>query len=289
MHDHLVRATAPGFRAFAAVTTNLVDEARRRHNCFPVATAALGRTMTGSLLLAANLKTAESLTVRISGNGPLAEIVADAYPDGSVRGYVKNPFVDLPLNNGKWDVGQAVGTGHIYVTRFVGLKQPFSGSASLTSGEIAEDITHYLTVSEQTPSSVALGVLIAPDTTTAAAGGIFIQALPGATEDVLIKLEENLHQLPAVSQMVASGKDAEAILATVFTGLELTVYDSLDLRFNCRCSRDRVRNMLISLGAAEIGEMVAEGHAEICCHFCSEKYQFDTLELTEILKQLETT
>jgi len=289
MHDHLVRATAPGFRAFAAVTTNLVEEARRRHNCFPVATAALGRTMTGSLLLAANLKTAESLTVRISGNGPLADIVADAYPDGSVRGYVKNPFVDLPLNNGKWDVGQAVGTGHIYVTRFVGLKQPFIGSASLTSGEIAEDITHYLTVSEQTPSSVALGVLIAPDTTTVAAGGIFIQTLPGATDDVLSKLEENLHQLPAVSQMVASGKGAEAILATVFTGLELTVYDSLDLRFNCRCSRDRVLNMLISLGVDEIREMVAEGHAEICCHFCSEKYQFDTWELTEILEQLETT
>ncbi|HWR44798.1 Hsp33 family molecular chaperone HslO [Sporomusa sp.] len=287
MHDHLIRATAPGIRAFAAVTTNLVEEARRRHDCFPVATAALGRTMTGALLMAANLKTAERLTIRISGNGPLGEIVTDASPDGSVRGYVKNPFVDLPLNNGKLAVGQAVGSGHIYVTRFVGLKQPFTGSAALVSGEIAEDITQYLTVSEQTPSSVALGVLIAPDTTTLAAGGFFIQALPGAEEDALMKLEDNLRHIPPVSHMIHSGQDAKGILETVFSGLPTTVYDSLNLRFNCQCSRERVQSMLVSLGADEIKEMAAEGQAEVCCHFCNEKYQFDARELADISKQLE--
>jgi molecular chaperone Hsp33 len=288
MHDHLIRATAPGIRAFAAVTTNLVEEARRRHDCFPVATAALGRTMTGALLMAANLKTAENLTIRISGNGPLGEIVADASPDGSVRGYVRNPFVDLPLKNGKLDVGQAVGSGHIYVTRFAGLKQPFTGSAALVSGEIAEDLTHYLTVSEQTPSSVALGVLIAPDTTTLAAGGFFIQALPGAEEDALTRLEDNLRHIPPVSQMVHNGQDAKGILETIFCGLPTTVYDTLNVKFNCQCSRERVQGMLVSLGADEIKAMVAEGQAEVCCHFCNEKYQFDSKELTNILEQFAT-
>lgn len=287
MHDHLIRATAPGIRGFAAITTNLAEEARRRHDCFPVAAAALGRTMTGALLMAANLKTAESLTVRISGDGPLKEIVADASPDGSVRGYVRNPFVDLPLNNGKLAVGQAVGNGHIYVTRFVGLKQPFTGSAELVSGEIAEDITQYLTVSEQTPSSVSLGVLIAPDTTVAAAGGFFIQALPGAEEEVLIKLEDNLRHIPPVSQMVYNGQDAKGILETVFAGLPITIYEGMDLSFNCRCSRERVKNMLVSLGSEEIKQLIDEGEAEVCCHFCSEKYRFDDQELTGILKCIE--
>jgi molecular chaperone Hsp33 len=244
--------------------------------------------MTGALLLAANLKTAESLTVRISGDGPLQEIVTDAYPDGSVRGYVRNPYVDLPLKQGKWDVGQAVGKGHIYVTRFVGLKQPFTGSAALVSGEIAEDITQYLTVSEQTPSSVALGVLVAPDTTVAAAGGFFIQALPGAEEDSIIQLENNLQHLPPVSQMVNSGKDATGILETVFAGLPIKTYDPLALAFNCQCSRKRVENMLISLGADEIQAMIADGQAEVCCHFCSEKYQFSARELTALLQEFDT-
>lgn len=286
MHDHLIRATAPGVRAFAAITTSLVEEARRRHNCFPVATAALGRTMTGALLMAANLKTAESLTIRISGDGPLGEIVADASPAGTVRGYVKNAFVDLPLHNGKWAVGQAVGKGHIYVTRFVGLKQPFTGSAELVSGEIAEDITNYLTVSEQTPSSVALGVLIGQDATVAAAGGFFIQALPGAEEEVLVQVEDNLRQLPPVSQMVQDGQDAAGILKKVFAGLAITVYDPLNLQFHCHCSRERVESMLASLGANEIQEMAAEGQAEVCCHFCGEKYLFTANELTQILNHI---
>ncbi len=286
MHDHLIRATAPGVRAFAAITTSLVEEARRRHNCFPVATAALGRTMTGALLMAANLKTAESLTIRISGDGPLGEIVADASPAGTVRGYVKNAWVDLPLHNGKWAVGQAVGKGHIYVTRFAGLKQPFTGSAELVSGEIAEDITQYLTVSEQTPASVALGVLIGRDATVAAAGGFFIQALPGAEEEVLVQVEDNLRQLPPVSQLVQAGQDAAGIVKQVFAGLAVTVYDPLNLQFHCHCSRERVESMLASLGANEIQEMATEGQAEVCCHFCGEKYLFAANELTQILSHI---
>lgn len=225
MEDHVIRATAPGLRAFAAVTTNLTDEARRRHNCYPVAAAALGRTMTAALLLATNLKADESITVRISGDGPLGEIIADATARGSVRGYVKNPQIDLPLQEGKLDVGKAVGAGNIFVTRFTGLKRPFTGSAPLVSGEIAEDVTNYLLTSEQTPSSVALGVLVGPDYTVQAAGGFLVQALPGAADEVIDKLEQNLASLRPVSHLIKAGYGAADILEKIFTGLSINLYE----------------------------------------------------------------
>ncbi|BBB93046.1 MAG TPA: Hsp33 family molecular chaperone HslO [Methylomusa anaerophila] len=283
MADHLMRATVPGARGFAAVTTTLVEEARKRHNCSPVAAAALGRTLTGAILLAANLKTAEALTIRIAGSGPLGEIVADAYSNGSARGYVRNPYVDLPLKNGKLDVGGAVGAGFIHITRFTQLKHPFTGSSELVSGEIAEDITHYLTVSEQTPSSVALGVLIAPDTTVAAAGGFFIQALPGITDDILTLLENNISQIPPVSQLVSEGYNAKSILETVFKGIPITLYEETPVVFDCQCDRERVSNMLQNLGQKELEAMIEEeGQAEVTCHFCNEKYHFDKAELAAL-------
>lgn len=280
--DHIVRATVPGVRGFAAVTTQLVEEARKRHDCYPVTAAALGRTLTASLLLADNLKTKESLTVRISGDGPAGEIVADAEP-GIVRGYIRNPHVDLPLRGIKLDVGRAVGRGNIYVTRFTGLKQPFTGSAPLVSGEIAEDVTNYLMVSEQTPSSVALGVLVDTDLTVIAAGGFIIQPLPGVSDEVLTVIEKTLTTLPPVSSMVRSGYDAQKILKTVFSGLDVTTYQPQPLTFKCRCSRERVKNMLISLGAQELKEMIAEGKAEVRCHFCGDAYQFTKVELENLL------
>lgn len=284
MPDSLIRATAPGVRAFAAITTKLVDEARQRHNCYPVASAALGRTMTAALLLAANLKSDESLTIRIAGDGPLGETIADAHASGTVRGYVRNPFVDLPLKGTKLDVGKAVGQGHIYVTRFTGMKQPFTGSAPLVSGEIGEDVTNYLMVSEQTPSSVGLGVLVNPDLSIQAAGGFIIQALPGADDNTLDKIEQNLAKLPPVSTMVNDGKDASGIIRMLFAGLPITFYDEMPVKFSCPCSRERVGNMLISLGAAEITDMIKEGKAEVCCHFCAEKYQFNREELQALLQ-----
>lgn len=283
MNDHLVRATASGVRMFAAVTTDLVEEARSRHDCYPVATAALGRTMTAALLMAANLKTDESITIRIAGNGPLGDSIADANANGTVRGYVKNPHVDLPLCNGKLDVGTAVGRGQIYVTRFTGLKQPFTGSALLVNGEIAEDITSYLTVSEQTPSSVALGVLVQPDLTVKAAGGFLLQAMPDVTDEVLTKLEQNLAQLSPISQMISEGQDAASIINTVLAGLNITLYQPVPLAFSCSCSRERVEKVLISLGKQELSEMIAEGQAEVCCHFCGEEYQFSREELERLL------
>ena len=193
MKDTLVKAIAGDFRIYAARTTTLVGEAVRRHDCHPVAAAALGRTMTGALLLAANLKNEEALTVKFAGDGPLGTVVADAVPEGFVRGCVDHPQADLPLNAaGKLDVGAGVGAGLVSVTRFTGLKEPVVGSCEILTGEIAEDLTKYLYDSEQTPSSVALGVLVAPDFTILAAGGFFVQPLPGASEEGLTRLEENL-------------------------------------------------------------------------------------------------
>lgn len=284
MKDHLIRATVPGMRGFAAVTTELAEEARKRHESFPIATAALARTMTAACLLAANLKTEESVTIRIIGDGPIGQIIADAHPDGSVRGYVKNPFVDLPLRDGKLDVGKAVGAGHVHVTRFTGMKQPFTGTTELVTGEIAEDITNYLLESEQTPSSVALGALVDTDTSVIASGGFLIQALPDADDQVISQVEQNLSSLAPVSRMIEQGDSAYDIIAKVFAGLPITVYDDQKgLFFQCPCSVERVENVIISLGVQELGEMVEEGKAEVKCHFCGEYYRFNQDELSVLL------
>ncbi|HWR39853.1 MAG TPA: Hsp33 family molecular chaperone HslO [Patescibacteria group bacterium] len=287
MHDHLIRVTAPGVRAFAAVTTQLTEEARRRHNCYPVAAAALGRTMTAALLMAANLKTTEeSITVRIKGDGPLGEIVADACAAGSVRGYVRHPQIDLPLRGGKLDVGGAVGAGQLNVTRFNDRKQPFTGTCDLVSGEIAEDVTQYLTVSEQTPSSVGLGVLVQPDLSVSAAGGFILQVMPGITEEVLERLEKNLSVLPSVTNILSARPEAQALTELLFDGLPTTFHDSMPVQFQCTCTRQRVQNMLVSLGQTEVASMHDEGKAEIICHFCGEKYFFTQEELGYTLSLL---
>ncbi|MBP2650053.1 MAG: 33 kDa chaperonin [Firmicutes bacterium] len=286
MTDHLAKATFSGVRAFAAVTTDLVEEARQRHECYPIATAALGRTMTAALLLAADLKTEAAITVRIAGDGQLGKVVADASSQGKVRGYVENPQVELMLSNGKLDVGRAVGAGNIFVSRFTtGTNQPFTGSAPLISGEIAEDIANYLFVSEQTPSTVSLGVLVNPDLTTAAAGGFFVQAMPGAEDEVLAAVEKNLADMPPISELVGQGNDANAILQRIFAGMSAKIFAAAPLEFYCQCSIERVEDMLVSLGKEELSSMVDEGKAEITCHFCGEKYHFTKERLKELLDQ----
>jgi molecular chaperone Hsp33 len=285
MKDYLIKATVPGVRAFCTVTTESVAEAVTRHDCYPIAAAALGRTMTASLLLAANLKTDECITIRICGNGPLGEVVADAGANGIVRGTVRNPHIDLPLKNGKLDVGGAIGIGLISVTRFTGMKQPFTGSSHLVTGEIAEDLTNYLACSEQTPSSVGLGVLVDPDLSVSAAGGFFIQALPECEEEVLAKVEENLATLPPVSQMIKEGITPEQMAERIFAGLPVIIYDPMKVEFGCQCSKERIEEVLVSIGEEEIDSLIAEGKAEVCCHFCTEKYQFDKAELEAIKKR----
>ena len=284
MKDHLVKATAEGVRVFAAVTTNLVGEAVRRHDCYPVAAAALGRTMTGALLFAANLKNEEAITIKIQGNGPLGKIVADAVPEGYTRGYVDNPHVDLPINaKGKIDVAGGVGrNGLVTVTRFTGLKKNITGSAEIVSGEIAEDLINYLYISEQTPSSIGLGVLVDTDLSIKAAGGFFVQPLPNASDEVLDKLEENLSKIKSVTELVTDGLDAKGIITKIFEGLDVNFLTTTDLNFHCHCNRQRIEEVLMSLNHDDLQSLIDDGHAEVCCQFCGHKYQFTAEELKRL-------
>ena len=216
--DQLVKAIVAGgaLRAYAAVTTDAVAEAMRRHDCYPVAAAALGRTMTGALLLAANLKNKESVTIKFKGDGALGTVTADATAEGSVRGYVDHPHTNLPLNPlGKIDVGGGIGRGILTVTRFTGLKEPVTGSVDITTGEVADDLINYLYTSEQTPSSIGLGVLVSPELRCLGAGGFFVQPLPGASDEVIDKLESNLRLVSSVSHMVEQGMDARGIIGVL--------------------------------------------------------------------------
>ena len=221
--DRLCKATAEDVRVYAAVTTGLVGEAARRHRCGALATAALGRVMTGALLLAANLKNRECLTVKFQGDGPLGQIVADASADGAARGYVVHPEVELPLTNGKLSVGQGVGRGLLSVTRFTGLKEPVTGTCEIFSGEIAEDLTRYLFQSEQTPSGVGLGVLVGRNGETEAAGGFIVQPLPGASEETLSRLEKTIAALRPVSSMVKDGLSASEIISEILQGFSARI------------------------------------------------------------------
>ena len=285
MSDKLVKAITKGVRVYAAVTTDLVNEAIRRHDCYPVAAAALGRTMTGALLLAANLKNKESLTVNIRGDGPLKNITADAVPEGFVRGYVANPHVELPLNDrGKLDVGGGVGQGLVTVTRFTGLREPMRGSSEIVTGEIAEDLTNYLYVSEQTPSSIGLGVLVDTDFSAKAAGGFIIQPMPDADEETISRLEENLQKLRPVTTMIDEGKDAREIILEIMNGFEMEFLTTTDLAFRCQCSKERLEDVLLNLNHDDMESLIADGQAEVCCHFCGEKYHFTREELQHLLK-----
>lgn len=285
MSDKLVKAITKGVRVYAAVTTDLVNEAIRRHDCYPVAAAALGRTMTGALLLAANLKNKEALTVNIRGDGPLKNITADAVPEGFVRGYVANPHVELPLNDrGKLDVGGGVGQGLVTVTRFTGLREPMRGSSEIVTGEIAEDLTNYLYVSEQTPSSIGLGVLVDTDFSAKAAGGFIIQPMPDADEETISRLEENLQKLRPVTTMIDEGKDAKEIILEIMSGFDMEFLTTTDLAFKCQCSKERLEDVLLNLNHDDMESLIADGQAEVCCHFCGEKYHFTKEELQHLLK-----
>lgn len=285
MSDTLVKAITKGVRVYAAVTTDLVNEAIKRHDCYPVAAAALGRTMTGALLMAANLKNKEAITINIRGNGPLANITADAVPEGYVRGYVANPHVELPLNaQGKLDVGGGVGQGLVTVTRFTGLREPMRGSSEIVSGEIAEDLTNYLYVSEQTPSSIGLGVLVDTDYTAKAAGGFMIQPMPDADEEIITKLEENLKNLRPVTTMIAEGKGSKEIIEEIMTGFQMEFLTTTELGFKCQCSKERLEDVLLNLNRDDMLSLIEDGQAEVCCQFCGAKYNFTKAELEQLLK-----
>lgn len=284
MSDYMVRAIAAGgnVRAFAARTTDAVEEARRRHDTWPTATAALGRALTGTLLLSATLKDQnESVTLRVEGDGPLGGITCDADEQGNGRGYVRNPHVDLDLNaQGKLDVGTAVGKGFLHVTRQLAVEGTYTGTSELVSGELGEDLAYYLTKSEQTPSAVALGVRIGPDGSVVAAGGYMIQLLPATSEAEREQLEVNIRAMTSVSLALEEGMTPEQILGSVLAGLDYKILEKRELRFQCKCSRERALGALASLPEEDLEAMIAEGtDAELTCQFCGEVYQFPISEV----------
>ncbi len=284
MKDILTKGTAEGVRIYALCTTNLVQEAATRHHTSHLASAALGRAMNGALLLAATMKDNERIALRLKGDGPIGEVVADA--EGThVRGYVGDPDVFLPLKNGKLDVGGAIGAGNIIVTRYLQNAEPFTGYAELVDGEIASDLTNYLYTSEQTPSSVALGVLVNKEGQVIASGGYFIQAMPGCAEETLARLEENISLTPYVTQLLELGYTPEKMIETIARGLDVTIQESIELSYKCRCSREKILGALATLGQEDISAMSQDEETEVHCQFCNETYKFSGEEIARLLKK----
>ena len=284
MKDILTKGTAEGVRIYALCTTNLVQEAATRHHTSHLASAALGRAMNGALLLAATMKDNERIALRLKGDGPIGEVVADA--EGThVRGYVGDPDVFLPLKNGKLDVGGAIGSGNIIVTRYLQNAEPFTGYAELVDGEIASDLTNYLYTSEQTPSSVALGVLVNKEGQVIASGGYFIQAMPGCAEEPLAQLEENISLTPYVTQLLELGYTPEKMIETIARGLDVTIQESIELSYKCRCSREKILGALATLGQEDISAMSQDEETEVHCQFCNETYKFSGEEIARLLKK----
>ena len=284
MKDILTKGTAEGVRIYALCTTNLVQEAATRHHTSHLASAALGRAMNGALLLAATMKDNERIALRLKGDGPIGEVVADA--EGThVRGYVGDPDVFLPLKNGKLDVGGAIGAGNIIVTRYLQNAEPFTGYAELVDGEIASDLTNYLYTSEQTPSSVALGVLVNKEGQVIASGGYFIQAMPGCAEETLAQLEENISLTPYVTQLLELGYTPEKMIETIARGRDVTIQESIELSYKCRCSREKILGALATLGQEDISAMSQDEETEVHCQFCNETYKFSGEEIARLLKK----
>ncbi|MCP3810360.1 Hsp33 family molecular chaperone HslO [Paenibacillus sp. Lou8.1] len=286
--DRLIRGTAMDgrVRAFAVRTTQLVEELRRRHDTYPTATAALGRTLTAGAIMGSMLKGKERLTIQVKGDGPIGQIVVDANAVGEVRGYVTEPHVHLPSNNmGKLDVAGAVGTeGFIHIIKDLGLKEPYRGSTPIISGELGEDFTYYFAKSEQTPSAVGLGVLVDTDNSVIVAGGFIIQLLPGLNDDEITAIENAVSSIPPVTALLDQGLELDEMLRWMLP--DVRILDELDIHFQCECSRERVEKTLISLGESELEQLIEEeGQAEVVCHFCNEAYQFNKDELQNLLDQ----
>lgn len=283
MEDTLTIATAEGVRIYAITTKNLVQEAADRHHTSHLATAALGRAMSGALMLAATMKDGERILLKLKGDGPMGEVVAEAQGT-SVRGYVGEPDVFMPLKNGKLDIGGALGQGTITLTRYLQNGESFTGHAELADGEIATDITNYLYMSEQTPSSVALGVLVDKEGKVLAAGGYFIQAMPGCDEEVLEKLGNNVAVTPYVTQLLELGYTPEKIIEILARGLEFDIKESMPVKFSCGCSKDKILNMLAALSQDDIDYLTEQPDTEVHCQYCNKVYHFTSEEL----KQLKT-
>ena len=292
MRDYMIRATAADeyVRAFAVSCRGVTEEARKRHHLSPVATAALGRTMAGALMMGADLKNdSDLLTVQFVCDGPIGGITVTADPLGAVKGYVGNPDVLLPPNaKGKLDVGGAVGSGQLRIMKDIGLKEPYAGSVNIQTGEIAEDLNYYFAVSDQIPSATSLGVLVdTGDYHVRCAGGFLIQLMPFCPDETAEKIEAACAGCPPVTTMLREGKTPEEILAFVLDGLDPVVHETKDVFFRCDCSRIRVEKALIAMGRRELAVLIAEDRpVTLNCGFCNTDYTFSVEELKAIAEKV---
>ena len=288
MTDYMVRATAANaqIRAFAVTSRETVERARSAHNLSPVVTAALGRLMTGGLMMGSMLKgEKDMLTLQIGGAGPVHGLTVTADSLGNVKGYADNPQAMMPPNSlGKLDVGGVIGAGVLTVIKDMGLKEPYSSTIELATGEIGDDLTYYFATSEQIPSSVALGVLMEKNNTVKQAGGFIIQLMPFTSEEVIAKLEEKLTHMSPVTTLLEEGRTPEQILETVLGDMDLEITDTMPVQFHCNCSKERVEKVLLSLGKKELQNLIDEGQdVELNCHFCNTNYVFTVEELRKIM------
>ncbi len=287
--DYMVRGTAAGgeIRAFAAVSTQLAEKARQIHNTSPVATAALGRLLTGAVMMGSMMKgDKDILTVIVRGDGPLEGMTVTADTKGGVKGYPYQPEVIIPAkSNGKLDVGGAVGAGTLTVIKDLGLKEPYVGQVELVDGEIAEDLTYYFAASEQVPSAVGLGVLMDRENFVSHAGGFILQVMPQASEETIAKLEERVASVTSVTSLLASGKSPEGLLEYILEGMDPEIMEKMPIAFSCNCSYDRMAKALISLGEKELSDLAKDGEPiEIKCQFCGSAYTFSPEDIGEMLE-----
>lgn len=289
MEDYIIRGMAADHqvRFFAAYSKNIVEEARKRHDTSPVATAALGRLLTAGAMMGAMCKNdTDVVTIQIKCSGPIGGLVVTADAKANVKGYVYNKDVMLPPSKaGKLDVGKALDLGVLTVIKDLGLKEPYSGQTHLVSGEIAEDLTYYFATSEQVPTSVALGVLMNKDNTVRQAGGFIIQMMPFAQEELISTLENRLKEFSSVTSHLDAGELPEDMMKKLFEGYDIAIEDKIPTQFYCNCSKERVSKAVISVGKKDLQEMIQEGKPiEVNCHFCNSHYTFTVEEMEEMLK-----
>jgi len=292
MGDYLVRVMnhSKNVIGLAAVTTELVEEARRIHGTSRTASAALGRALTGGLLMGALLKRGQRLALKFEGSGPLKKIIVEADQDGTVRGFVAVPEAEVPLKDEKLNVSAALGSrGLLTVVKDLGLKEPYQGVVNLLTGEIAEDIAHYYAESEQIPSAVGLGVFVNLEGTVTASGGFLIQSLPPSEDRIVDQLVENIRKIPSITELLRQGKSPEDLIEEIFSGVPYIPLGKRDLSFRCPCNRERIERVLISLGSVELEKLIAEqGEADVTCEFCRSVYHFTKGELEKLRQEIRS-
>lgn len=289
MKDYILRATAQQeqIRAFAIRANDMVEYARQRHGTSPVVTAALGRLLAAGAMMGVMMKGEKDImTIMMKGDGPVGSLTVTADSKGNVKGYADNPVVIIPANYaGKLDVGAAIGYGELTVIKDLGLKEPYVSQVPLGTSEVAEDLTYYFAKSEQTPSAVALGVLMSPDNTVEQAGGFIIQMMPGADGETAERLEKKLSEIPSVTELMSGGMGPEEILAEILGEFDLVINEKLDTRFACSCSKEHVARALISMGKEELKKIIDDGEPiTVNCHFCNTDYTYSVDEVRELLE-----